>query len=305
MTARSILTLCALLFTMAVGHAAGDGKGQGEVPEMFLKVETPSDRAYVGEAVVFDVMLYTSDPNVVDVAAVSPLKLRRGEFSDLKRVPVSKSYENVRIRDRQFYKIPVDCFVGSVADKGKYEVEGPVYAVTVSRPVIYNDPVWGRMRSSETHRYELKGADYKFSVSALPDAGKFTSFSGAVGNFDVRTVVPRGDIIVGEDAVAYVIVEGEGFLGDDIMPEYRSAFGNGMRLKSVSPSRESYMSDGRLMSRITIECTFIPETRENCEIGPVSFEFFNPKSKSYESVKSGSVPVEVKSSTIRREAIDI
>lgn len=305
MTVRSLLTIFALLFSTVVAHAAGERNGKGEAPEMFLKVETNSDRLYVGEAIVFDVMLYTSDPNVVDVAAASPLKLRRGEFSDLKRVPVSKAYESVKIHDRKFFKIPVDCFVGSLSEKGKYEVEGPAYAVTVSRPVIYNDPFWGRMRSSETHRYDLKGADYKFSVSALPDAGKFTSFSGAVGDFDVRTMVPRGDIIVGEDAVAYVIVEGEGLLGDDIMPEYRSAFGKGMRLKSVSPSRESYMSDGRMMSRITIECTFIPETRENCEIGPVSFEFFNPKSKSYESVKSGSVPVEVKSSTIRREAIDI
>ncbi len=96
---------------------------------------------------------------------------------------------------------------------------------------------------------------------------------GAVGDFEVRTVVPRGDIVVGEDAVAYVIVEGEGFLGEDIMPEYRAAFGTGIRLKSVSPSRKSYMAEGKMMSRITIECTFIPETRDHCEIGPVFLNF--------------------------------
>ncbi len=50
---------------------------------MFLKVETTSDKFYAGEAIVFDVMLYTSDPNVVDVVSVSPLKLRRGDFSVL------------------------------------------------------------------------------------------------------------------------------------------------------------------------------------------------------------------------------
>ena len=68
---------------------------------MFLKVETTSDKFYAGEAIVFDVMLYTSDPNVVDVVSVSPLKLRRGDFSVLNRVPVSRPYEKVmRVEDQ-------------------------------------------------------------------------------------------------------------------------------------------------------------------------------------------------------------
>ena len=305
MTVLRISSLCALFLLVAANCAAGEEYRQSAAPEMFLKVETTSDKFYAGEAIVFDVMLYTSDPNVVDVVSVSPLKLRRGDFSVLNRVPVSRPYEKVMISDRHFFKIPVDCFVGSVTDKGKCIIEGPVYSVAVSRPVIYDDPFWGRMRSSETRKYDVKAADHRFSVTALPDAGSFTSFSGAVGDFEVRTVVPRGDIVVGEDAVAYVIVEGEGFLGEDIMPEYRAAFGTGIRLKSVSPSRKSYMAEGKMMSRITIECTFIPETRDHCEIGPVFFEFFNPESRSYVSAKSGTVPIDVKSSVIRREAIDI
>ncbi len=152
MTVRRISSLCALFLLVAANRAAGEEYRQSAAPEMFLKVETTSDKFYAGEAIVFDVMLYTSDPNVVDVVSVSPLKLRRGEFSVLNRVPVSRPYEKVMISDRHFFRIPVDCFVGSVTDKGKCIVEGPVYSVAVSHPVIYDDPFWGRMRSSETRK---------------------------------------------------------------------------------------------------------------------------------------------------------
>ncbi len=88
---------------MAANCAAGEEYRQSAAPEIFLKVETTSDKFYAGEAIVFDVMLYTSDPNVVDVVvSVSPLKLRRGDFSVLNRVPVSRPYEKVMISDRHF-----------------------------------------------------------------------------------------------------------------------------------------------------------------------------------------------------------
>ncbi len=96
---------------------------------------------------------------------------------------------------------------------------------------------------------DMKPVDFK--VKSLPAAKDTVAFSGAVGKFSVSTVVPRGDIIVNEEASIIVIVKGRGLLGSDILPEYRDAFGEGNKLKSISEQLNTYfLMESRLFQSL-------------------------------------------------------
>lgn len=273
--------------------------------DMFIRLETSSEKCYVGQTVTVDVVLYSPEPNVSGAGLLNRFGLDHGDFSYIAQVPVSVAPRKVDLKGRPYYHIPIDAYAVTFDEKGKYQLSDALYRIAVVHPVIINDPFWGRVRSEETSTVELKSGKCQITVKQVPQPEEGMEWSGTVGKFSVNTVVPKGDIIVGEEALALIVLEGEGVLDDTVMPEYRAAFGDGMTLKSVSENRSSFMRDGRLVSRLELECQFIPERRDNCEIGAVRFDYFDADTGKFVRAVSEPVQVKVKSSTVRREAIEV
>lgn len=264
-----------------------------------------SSKVYEHQPVTATVTLLSESPDISFVNRISNPEVENAGFEMIRNVRVPSNPARRQIDGKSYYEFPVDAFVFSLSEKGNWLIKAPAYRVGVAERVIVEDPFWGRIPSTRTKSVDLSPKDIKLKTISVPDARKGEGFSGSVGEFKVETVIPKGDIFVGEEATAIVVVSGPGFIAESVMPEYRSAFDHSMRLKSVSESRSEKLVDGKYFSELTLEITFIPESRLNLEIGPVSFDFFNPVSGHHETVRSQPLPVKVGSSTSRRDKIEI
>lgn len=272
--------------------------------DFFIECSIDNESLYEHEPAIVTLTLYSPTADISGVSKSSGLTLDHGEFASISSVQVMERGSKVKVKGKEYYAFPISQYLISVADNGKYTLKSGELSVRVAYPVVVRDPFWGNIRSSQTETYRVPVNDKSFKVKDLPKQSN-NSFSGAIGSFTVKTIIPPGNIIVNQEATAVVQIDGYGYIPDQTLPEYRSAFKGNVQLKSISESRQQYIKNGKAATQLVLNCTFIPKQKNDAEIGEISFEFFNPKTGNYETVKSVPVQVEAKSSTILHQTIDI
>lgn len=276
-----------------------------ESPVMFVRLETPERTFYIGEEIPVTTVLYSTTPDIAFYDRTSGITLSKGNMETLIRVePNLRSFKKI-IDKKTFFCYPIEQHIISFSQKGNYELVQSPFEIGVSIPVIYRDPFWGQIRTSEIKDFTVKVESCKLKIKPLPTVSSGVNFSGSIGQFTIETVVPRGKIYVNEEATAYITVKGEGIISPTAMPEYRNAFGNGLKLKSVSETRNKNIRDGELYSELILECSFVPSEIDNMVLGKVFFNFFDSKSGKYTTIESSPVPIKIESSVNKREKLSI
>ncbi len=265
----------------------------------------PEGTLYEGQPVRCVYVLHSPTPDVSAARILAAPELRNGTPSILSRIQPDDPGYVEETKNGPEYCFPIASYILTLPAEGKNAVKKNAFEIDVAYPKMVRDPFWGYVRTLDSETFILKADEIPLKVKSLPQAPANSSFSGAIGNFKINAILPPGDIIVNEDAVVVVKISGEGIIPDDTMPEYRKAFNENAKLKSVSESRNSYVRDGRLYSELNLECTFIPSARSEVEIGSIQFDFFNPATGSYSTVTSRPIPVSVESSTLHRPTIEI
>ena len=273
--------------------------------DVFMTAELDMKDVFAGQPAVASIYLYSNNPSVSFLNPITEPSLVKGDFQFLRKVDIRNRAIRVKIGNEDYFKYPIESFVFSVAENGKNGFIAPQYEIGIDEDVVIRDPFWGNVRTSKTNKYIIKPDEVKFKINNLPSPQSSSHFSGSMGDFKISTFLPPGDIFIGEEATAYVTVSGNGILAESVMPEYRSAFSDGLKLKSVSENRNEKFVNSKLVSELTLEITFIPENHDNLQIGPISFDYFDPSDRKYKIIKSDSVDVKVKSSTSRRSHIEI
>lgn len=278
---------------------------QSEQPTLFVEMEVADKNLYEHETFTATAVLYSTSPDIAYANRLSAPQLENGEFDIIRIVPADRRMSKKEFKGKEYYCVPLESFILSVGKKGSYKVLPPTYDIGVAVPAVVNDPFWGSYRTTRTTSCQPSSLPFSIKVKSIPDAPSGSTFSGSVGEFGIRTVIPKGDIIVGEEATAIVVVSGPGIIADSVLPEYRGAFNTGLKLKSVSESRSSKIVNGKLVSELSLECTFIPERRDDVRIGVISFDFFNPSTGKYETVRTSPAEVTVKSAVSKREQMSV
>ena len=165
-----------------------------------------------------------------------------------------------------------------------------------------NDPFWGPGYVNRVEVEELSAPDVMVKASPLPEKGRPDNFSGAVGNFNVTVSVPSGEIIAGEEAYLVVTLSGDGDLSGLAPPDVRQAFAKPLQFKSMTENRNEYISKGELGSELEMECVFVAEKEGTFTIGPISFSYFNPRTRRYEQAESTPVTIEVESGSASKSS---
>lgn len=281
------------------------GYAAEEKPVLAIECEVAAKSIYVGQAVPVSVVLISSSPDIEYANPSGILSLKNGKFDYFKRFNSHARAYSKEEKGQKLYYFPLENYIISFDKKGNYEITDRFFDVGVAYPVIINDPFWGRVRSSEVKSFDVPMNKLQIKVKDLPNPPSNFNFSGAVGEFNVETIVPKGDIFVNEEATAYIIVRGKGKIENSAMPQYRAAFSDGLKLKSVSESRNEFLENGELVSEIRLECTFIPERDINLKIGKAKFDYFNPLTGKYSTAESSPVEVKIKSTVSKKDKISI
>lgn len=299
---RFLISIClSLLWLPTLSGASPDRK----TPEMRVECRLRNSVVYERQPFTFVVTLVSSTPDVAFANVVRAPELNKGVFTSINKVDrPGAAYEEVA-GGKTFYCFPLEAYVVTMAEKGNFQLAGGEYSIGVSYPTVVNDPFWGPVRTSEVKKFLVSVEKCRFKVKSLPSPPSDVHFSGSVGQFSIETIVPRGDIVVNEEATAFVVLRGKGMIAEATMPEYRDAFKSQVKLKSVSESRSSALENGELVTELTLECTFIPTAREDARIDEIIFGYFDPVDGKYKTAKSKPVEIVVKSSTSKRDSMSI
>ena len=123
---------------------------------------------------------------------------------------------------------------------------------------------------------------FVFRIQALPEADKPRDFSGAVGTFRVSAQLSSTTAQPGDILTLTTTVQGEGDLRPAVVPVPRQAEGF-----KIYPMKEVK----REMSLLRTEQIFIPQSTNAVEIGEIAFSYFNPKTRTFETAKTGPLRI--------------
>lgn len=135
----------------------------------------------------------------------------------------------------------------------------------------------------QTYPLSLKSADIPITVLALPEENKPTTFSGALGVFDLKATVNPTEVKVGDPITLKVVIHGQGNLNTVNMP----AIGLGNDFKAYEPQVKQEKDIK------TFEQVLIPLNANIKEIPAISFSFFNTQTGQYETLVKGPFSIKV------------
>jgi len=142
------------------------------------------------------------------------------------------------------------------------------------------DEFFGRY---EAYPLELKSAPAPITVLALPQEGRPQDFSGAVGDFSLEVSAGPQEVRVGDPVTVKISVGGNGNFSTLNAPKLASE----ENFKAYDPQVK------QLEGKKYFEQIIMPLSEAVSEVPAVSFNFFNPRSASYEVLSKGPFPLKV------------
>ncbi len=153
------------------------------------------------------------------------------------------------------------------------------------------DDFFGRGRNAVTESFATRSETVLIKVSEVPDQNKPVTYNGAVGDFKFTVDLKPVTLKAGEPITVTMKVSGSGNLEQlqlPVFPEIKD-------FKSYEPeSRVNVLQKGgEVTGEKIFEKVLIPRHKGDYKIPQISFTFFNPKKKQYQTIKKGPFKVHV------------
>jgi len=172
---------------------------------------------------------------------------------------------------------------------GELEIEPLTLSVSVDVPSDRRDIFGGRLFT--TIDKTVAAGKRTINAKALPQANKPGSFTGAVGKFDFKVTADRSSLAATESLNLKVEVRGNGNLKLFELPELQVP----ASLEKYEPERiENVRTDlNGTQGSIIDNYTIVPMQKGEFPIPSLSFSWFDLESKSYKTINSGEILLEV------------
>jgi hypothetical protein len=252
--------------------------------DVFLISIPATNTIYRGEPVVVSYYLYASSP-------IGSFQLRGeedfpGYGKSIFYQPDKLDFERVTYNGRNYTRALIKRIALSPQSTGQIRV-----------PRISGS---ARLYNYGYQSKAVQSADSRINVLPLPDNGRPTNFSGAVGRFSIsESLSPKG-INLG-DAITYsLVIEGRGnfnqFAANPAVTQ--------PNLKISSPQIVDNLTAG-IDGRRTVIYTILPQAAGSYEIPDLSFNWFDSASGKYRVFQSKKFQVEVKPATVFSQFNDL
>lgn len=172
---------------------------------------------------------------------------------------------------------------------GELEIEPLTLSVSVDVPSDRRDIFGGRLYT--TVDKTVAAGKRTINAKPLPDAGKPGNFSGAVGKFDFKVIPGNTKLAATESMTVKVQVTGNGNLKLFDLPELEVP----ASLERYEPERtENVRTDlNGTQGSVTDTYTIVPTRQGEYIIPPLSFSWFDISSKTYKTINSGEIKLDV------------
>jgi hypothetical protein len=261
-----------LTLLVTAGATAGNAPGRGPGNEVILRASVVPETVFVGQQTTYQAeALFSADVE---------FRLRR-----------SPEYEPPNPSGFWIHDLP------DPPSTTTQVVGDQVYAVQTFRraffplaPGRYTIPparlayeVYGGYFSAAQSR-ELRSDSLQLVVLPLPEAGKPSSFGGAVGRFAVRARVEPEEVQAGETALLTLEVEGRGnvkALPPPPLPEFPD-------VEVYPPGEEAVVevADGQVRGVKRFTWILVPRRPGRIELPAIEYAYFDPDRREYELART-------------------
>lgn len=172
---------------------------------------------------------------------------------------------------------------------GELEIEPLTLSVSVDVPSDRRDIFGGRLYT--TVDKTVAAGKRTINAKPLPEAGKPANFSGAVGKFDFKVIPGNTTLAATESMTVKVQVTGNGNLKLFDLPELEVP----ASLERYEPERtENVRTDlNGTQGSVTDTYTIVPTRQGEYTIPPLSFSWFDISSKTYKTINSAEIKLDV------------
>lgn len=257
---------------------------------VYLKATASRRRIFQGEQIVVSYKLY-SKINLADInLTIVP------ELNDFWKEEIeTNSSAKLEVIDGVKHNVwEISRFILTPQKSGKLKIDPMSINVTVqiknkrSRDP-FGDP-FGFFGSYQNIEEEISSKNINVTVKDLPE-GAPENFSGAVGQFELKSSVDKSSIEANQALNYKLTLSGNGniHLIDDVKVDFPSNF------ETYDPQKndKTFSTKNGIAGKIEFEHLLIPRYKGEYEIKGVNFCYFNPKTKSYKTITTKPILVNV------------
>ncbi len=172
---------------------------------------------------------------------------------------------------------------------GKLNIEPLSLDITVNVPTNRRDIFGGRL-TTQVHK-TVSAGNRTINVKPLPEAGKPANFTGAVGEFNFKVITSKTELDATESLQAKVEVTGKGNLKLFELPKLTVP----SSLEVYEPEKADRIRTtfGGMQGTRSESYTIVPQYKGKFPIPSMSFSYFDLKTKSYKSLSSDEIVIDV------------
>ncbi len=245
-------------------------------------------KLYVGQRVQISDLRRIDDPKFSDFWSqnieIKQLKMERGEYK-------GEPYNVVVCGRTVLYP----------QKTGKLTIEPLTLSVAVDVPTNRRDIFGGRLYS--TVNKTVAAGKRTINVKPLPEEGKPTSFTGAVGKFDFKVTTNKTALDATESLEAKVSVTGNGNLKLFDLPKLNVPNG----LEQYEPEHNEHVRTnlGGMNGTIADTYTLVPQFKGKYPIPSISFSYFDLKTEKYKEINSSDIIIDVKNGPNSGDVVNV
>jgi len=152
---------------------------------------------------------------------------------------------------------------------------------------FFNDPFFSK---PEVVQYNAVSNTIKVNVSSLPNNNVPSSFTGAVGDFNMKVELDKTKVKTNEPITLKLRISGTGNIKLLTLPEFEIPAG----FEKYDPKTNDEVNHtAKISGSKSAEYLLIPRFPGRKEIPPVKFTFYNPAKRQYQTITSNSFVVDV------------
>ena len=265
---------------------------------VFVKAFISNSSPYEGEEVVVTHKIYISDQinGGYQITGVNQ-PTQNGFWAYTLGDPQAQPPQSVETIDGKRYTVFEIRKTALYPQKSGYLTVSPLEVDFVGRIVyrVQTNNIWddffGGGQRVKDEEFKLKSNSLQLQVKKLPEANKPADFSGIVGQFDMTAKVNRSELKENEALNFTMTLTGKGNLQhiDKLQIHFPSEFDVfDPQINDNIHTTGNYVNGSR-----TFEYVIIPRTEGTFTLGPASFSFFDPKTKSYKTLSTDSFTIQV------------
>jgi hypothetical protein len=275
------------------------GGGNG-APDLFVTSKVDRPKAYVGQQVTLSVRFHTAvellgNPEYVPPATQGFLSedlppLRNSQLTDRGRI-----YYYTEIKTALFPLEPGSSPIAPAVVRAQVRQDA---AVDPFAPDFFQKFFSQGLLAGQTR--ELKTEPIAVQVLPLPEDGKPSEFTGAVGRYRAKAAVSKTNAQVGDAVDLIVTVEGEGNLrtaGDLKLPQMDS-----FQVYDTVTSLSLAKKNDVVTSVKTYKTVLVPKASGAVRVPGIPFSYFDPSAQKYVQLETEPIDVQVAPGAARPSA---